>query len=423
METENFSTIVAQIYDCITDPSGWPAVLSRIAEGSDSKIITLAVLDTEQKTARFSAAYGEPSILDPLISTYSAQMPFYHVLHRFELDEPLDFDGLCRLHGPNGRDVWDNSSINKEWAEPNRLRMGANLLVMKRDNLIGGFNTLTDADRPITPESMNLVRLLSPHIRRAVSIGGLLEIERSRAAVFQQIIDGLAHPVVIVAKDMRLLHANLAAETLLGAGALLRIADGRLSASYEPAQSALVSSVAVANRSEVDLGPAGLDVPLMKIDRPSVAYVFPLTRRSDRSWFTNDAAAAIFVTAPGIAPMPAIDAVASLFGLTAAEKRVAARVADGKTRAEIAAETGVSDYTVKIQLGAIFDKTGTGDQRELQNLVRDLTPPARPPETWAAAEAKSRSSMRLLPLWMGAAAEVGAPALVNLPDFPVLPLL
>ncbi|WP_181166665.1 hypothetical protein [Mesorhizobium sp. B2-5-4] len=44
---------------------------------------------------------------------------------------------------------------------------------------------------------------------------------------------------------------------------------------------------------------------------------------------------------------------------------------------EIAAASGVSDGTIKSQLATIFDKTGTGDQRELELLIRELSSPLR----------------------------------------------
>lgn len=42
----------------------------------------------------------------------------------------------------------------------------------------------------------------------------------------------------------------------------------------------------------------------------------------------------------------------------------------------------MSDHTVKTQLGVVYDKTGTRDQRQLQLLMRELTPPIRtgPPD-------------------------------------------
>ena len=70
-----------------------------------------------------------------------------------------------------------------------------------------------------------------------------------------------------------------------------------------------------------------------------------------------------------------MEAIAGLFGLTAAEKRVAAHVAGGLSRGEIALADGLSDGTIKTQLSAIFDKTGVTDQRALSDLLRELTPP------------------------------------------------
>jgi DNA-binding CsgD family transcriptional regulator len=111
---------------------------------------------------------------------------------------------------------------------------------------------------------------------------------------------------------------------------------------------------------------------------PAVAHVMPLARRDISARMSQRAAAAIFIAAAGAAPVPALEAIAALFGLTAAEKRVAGHVFAGRTRREIAAASGVSDGTIKSQLATIFDKTATGDQRELQLLMRELTPPLRP---------------------------------------------
>ncbi|MEI9410095.1 hypothetical protein O7A60_15105 [Mesorhizobium sp. Ld1326N3] len=44
---------------------------------------------------------------------------------------------------------------------------------------------------------------------------------------------------------------------------------------------------------------------------------------------------------------------------------------------EIAAASGVSDGTIKSQLATIFHKTGTGDHRELELLIRELSSPLR----------------------------------------------
>lgn len=381
MNTPKVNDAIGTLYDCIVEPRLWRSALARVAELTDSEIVTLAVLDVATCQARFSCAHGDAGALESLFHTYSSLMPFYHVLHRFEVDEPLDFEGFCALHGPDGQEVWRDSRIQKEWFEPNRLRVGANLLVMKRDRVIGAFNTITASQHPLGPHAMGLVRELAPHIRRAVTIGDLFEGERRRADLFEQVLESLAHPVVVVTEDMGIVHANPAAGTMLRDGSAIHQASGRLALRCSRAEDAVAHAVRTGHRNEVRLGPGGIDIPLAGPlaggDRPGVAHVLPLARRPAPARLSAHAAAAIFIAAPGGDAMPAIDAVAALFGLTAAEKRVAALVGDGMTRSEIAQAHGVSQHTIKAQLAAIYDKTGTSDQRGLQRLIRELTPPVR----------------------------------------------
>lgn len=378
-DTRLFDTI-GTLYDCVTESDLWSDALGRISELTDSVIAMLAVMDMSKKTTRFSAVHGDPVVLEPLITTYAAHVPFFPILPKFEIDVPLDFDEMCALYGPDGHEVWHASRTYIEWMRPNRFRTGFNLAVMKRDDCVGALTTITRDDAPATPAGQASLSQLAPHIRRAVTITDLFEAERRKAALFQEVIDNLVHPVLIVASDMRLLYANPAAETLLRAETLVRQNEGRLAMAYPPAQSSVVHAVALGHRDEVLLGAVGIGVPLVRTERPSIVHVLPLVRRQTPR-LAPRAAAAIFIAAPGTNPIPAIEAIAALFGLTAAEKRIAALAADGLTRSEIAEASGVSDHTVKSQLRVVYDKTGTRDQRQLQLLMRDLTPPlgtARP---------------------------------------------
>lgn len=367
---------IGTLYDCVAEPDRWQAALGQITEMTDSVLTMLAVMDPARKTARFSAVHGDPIVLEPLVSTYAAHVPFYSILPKFELDVPLDFDALCNLYGPDGRDVWYASRTYTEWMQPNRFRTGFNLAVMKRNEFVGALTTITHDDMPATPASKARLAQLAPHIRRAVSITDLFEVERRRSRIFQEVIDNLAHPVLIVTGDMRLLYANTAAEVLLRDEAFIRQTEGRLTIAYAQAQASIAHAVELGNRDEVLLGTVGIGVPLVKTDRPSIVHVLPLAQRH-HAVMSPQATAAIFIATPGTNPIPAIEAIAALFGLTAAEKRVAALAAEGMTRNEIARASGVSDHTVKTQLGVVYDKTGTRDQRQLQLLMRELTPPIR----------------------------------------------
>lgn len=373
--TKLFHTI-GDLYDCVTESERWPDALGRIAGLTDSVIAMLAVMDVSKRTTRFSAVHGDPVVLEPLIETYAAHVPFFQILPRFEIDVPLDFDGMCDLYGPGGRDVWYASRTYREWMQPNRFCTGFNLAVMKRDEFVGTLTTITRDDVPSTPASMERLSQLAPHIRRAVAITDLFVEEQRKSGIFQEVIDNLAHPVLVVTGDMRLLYANPSAEALLRDETLIRQTKGRLAVAYAPAQAAVAHAVELGYRDEVLLGTVGIGVPLVGIERPSILHVLPLSRRPNVG-LSPQATAAIFIAAPGTNPLPALEAIAALFGLTAAEKRVAALAAEGRTRSEIALANGVSEHTVKTQLGVIYDKTGIRDQRQLQLLMRELTPPIR----------------------------------------------
>lgn len=338
----------------------------------------LAVVDTVSNSARFSVSHGDPAVLDPLRNDYGMQVPFRAAVPKMEIDVPFTVERIYELQGPGARQEWIESRMVREWVEPNRLDDFFWVALMKQPTRVGTLLVVTDKDRPqITDDDLELVSLLAPHVRRAVTIGDLFEAERRKADIFRTIIENLDYPVLVVADDMQILFANPAAETLVSQNLSVSSVRGQLTFGYAPANSAICRAVELGRRDEFALGPAGINIPLAHAAAPAVAHVMPLARRDISARMAQRAAAAIFIAAAGNAPSPAIEAIAALFGLTAAEKRVAGFVAAGMTRKEIASAGCVSDGTVKSQLAAIFDKTGTGDQRELELLTRELSPPVR----------------------------------------------
>ena len=370
--------LVGAIYDCIPDSGLWEDTLDRIRIVCDGHLATLAILDTQTNAARFSVACGDKKVLQPLLTTYANDMIFYSAVPKMELDVPQTVDTFYDLQGPDTREKWLSSTMALEWAMPNQLDDFIWVPLMKQPGRVGNLVVITHKDRPqISRVDMDMVSTLSPHIRRAVTIGDLFETERRKGEIFRDIVDCLSHPVLIVAADMQIIFANLAAENLLQEKVAISSVRGQLSFPYAPAQRAISHAVETGQNNEFSLGASGINVPLSLTSMPSVAHVMPLTQRDPSARVSQRAAAAVFIAAPGNSPMPAMDAIAALFGLTAAEKRVATHIASGKSRQEIALASGLSDGTVKSQLASIFDKTNTNDQRALALLLRELTPPMR----------------------------------------------
>ena len=372
------SQAIAALYDSVPDPARWPSALGGLCDIAEGAAATLAMFDGAGELVHFVSASGDPEITLPLLSEHAAHMSFYRVLDQLAVDVPIALSDVFALHGPHGHQTWYESRLYRNWAEPLGIASSINVVVLKQSGRLGLLNIATHRRRRnIDHNDLAMMGVLAPHVRRAVAVGDLFDIADRRADMFEAVIDTLAHAVIVVGADMQLLYANPSARDLLDDGGSVHLSAGRLGFARAETAASIADAVATGQRDEYLLGPSSIDVPLSRAERSAVAHVLPLARRPRDARLCSGAAAAIFIAASGMAPEPAIDALAALFGLTAAERRVTAEVAAGHSRAEIAAAHAVSDGTVKTQLGVIFEKTGAGDQRELQNLVRELSPPVR----------------------------------------------
>ena len=64
--------------------------------------------------------------------------------------------------------------------------------------------------------------MIAPHIRRAVTIGDLFEVEQREANIFREVMDAFTTAIFVVDVDMKLGFANTAAENLLSDGTIIK---------------------------------------------------------------------------------------------------------------------------------------------------------------------------------------------------------
>jgi DNA-binding CsgD family transcriptional regulator len=224
---------------------------------------------------------------------------------------------------------------------------------------------------------IGLMRLLIPHLRRAVTISNVLDVQAIEKARMAETLDALRLGVVLANEDSRILHANRAAEAMMRDGGPLRGRDGVLRAEGGAASREIRSAIKQAARNESGIGKTGLAVRLTEEEHeaPVVAHVLPLAGGEVRSRLEPAAVAAVFIN-PKVDDAASARAVAATFGLTPAETRVLTRMLTGSTVAEAAADLGVAPTTARTHLDAIFAKTGVSRQSELIRLAAQITPAA-----------------------------------------------
>jgi DNA-binding CsgD family transcriptional regulator len=377
LSNAEFSSVVGTIYDCALDPGQWPNAIREVCEATSSLAGVIGVSDLTTGASRLQQHWNfDTAWLDrmvhhgPEIAAMLASVPN---LHTRALDEPVvarrDFDP----------DVWQTSSYYRDWLQPQGIIDAINLTVLRQKNQIGSFAlSRHESAGAIQEDDITVVRLLAPHIRRAIAVSNVLGMQAMALGAFEASFDLLAIGVVVVDAQASIIHANLAARLMLSAGTPIRSDRGELRTCLPETSAAVRRAVAEASGAEPMNGVGGVGIPVPQTSGdPALIHILPLRDGNLRDRLAPHAAAALFITTAAEGEAPPAQAVAAVFDLSPAESRVLERLIAGRTPAEIAQDVGSALPTVRTHLSNIFAKTGTTRQVDLVRLAASLVAPVR----------------------------------------------
>ena len=161
-----------------------------------------------------------------------------------------------------------------------------------------------ESDGIADDETRERMRLIAPHIRRALSIGRVVDVGQAEAAIFVDILDGLGAGVFLMTASGRIVHANVAGRAILAGNDFLYAVRDRIVARDPAADRALRATLVAASDGHAAMSAGGLAVPLISEDHEHyVAHVLPLTSETKhRAGIANGAVAALFVRKAAMDP-------------------------------------------------------------------------------------------------------------------------
>ncbi len=182
------------------------------------------------------------------------------------------------------------------------------------------------ADRDIA-----LGGLLLPHLRRSVTISGLLDARAIEKARMAETLDAFKCGVVLTNRSSAILHANRSAERMMRHGGPIRDIRGVLQAKMPAASRELRSAINLAVEDETTLGKTGLAIRVSPDDEPAqYAHVLPLAGGDLRTRLKPEAVAAVFVRSAAD-EVDGAEAMAAAFSLTSAETRLIENLLAGRS--------------------------------------------------------------------------------------------
>jgi DNA-binding CsgD family transcriptional regulator len=374
---EKLSHIIGQVYDCVIDPERWPAVMDVIRQEHDFANAAFSVHDVGDPQ--------RPAILHALINIDEEMQRRGRELNDatlalwggptrvqyFPLEEPIIQSQAT------SRCQWMDNAWYREILHPRRLHDAVTIGLQRSPHAVAALTLGRHEDSgAIEEREMTSLRLIAPHIRRAVLISKYLDRESAAADTFAGALDGLAAGVILVDVNLGVVHANRSARKVLDGPSPVRISSGMLSVGNATTQGVLAEAVVHAAHNEAAITRRSISIPSRREDgTPLVLQVLPLRQGTLRAGLSRNAVAAVFIADASEPPRHPADALAILYDMTPAEARVFELVISGKTPAELAFDLGIALPTARTHLSRVFEKTGCARQSDLVGLAAKLTLP------------------------------------------------
>lgn len=373
-EQAELSRLAGGLYDAALDPALWSVVLKGVRDfiGGASAGIVAKDASANRGFVCFDDGSIAPDYTASYFNGYVALDPCT-VGHFFSTPEaPVSTGDLIPY------DEFRETRFFREWAGPQGFIDYMGAAIDKSATTAVVFNVMRhESDGMFDEAGRRRMRLLAPHVRRAVVIGNTIDLRTTEASSLAEVFDGLSAGVFLTDGGGRIVHANNAGRTMLAQGDGLSASSGRLVARHSEARQTLGAALAAAEKGDAALGRGGIDIALASPEGSHyVGHVLPLTCGSRHDIASGSGAvAALFVHKASLDRPSEPECIARHYRLTPTELRVLLALVEVGGVPEVAEALGVAGSTVKTHLGNLYGKTGTSRQTDLVKLVAGFSSP------------------------------------------------
>src|SRR3984893_7166805 len=373
-QAEQLSSLIGEIYDAALDPSLWGGVLGKAGRFVGGPV---AAIFAKSPTALTGAVYyhsgdRDPSYRQLYFDKYIKFDPTTTAQYFSDVEQPMAVADIMPYQ------EFLETRFYKEWCQPQGMVDAVTAVLDKSVTSAALFGVFRyQSDGVVDDETRRRMRLIVPHIRRAVLIGRLIDLRAADAASLADTLDGLSAAMCAVDADGRIVHANAACHVLLEAGDFLSAIRGRIVASDTKIDRAFRELFAAAGSGDAAIGTRGIALPLRAKDGSHyVAHVLPLTSGARRlAGIASSETAALFICKAATETRSPPEIIARAYDLTATELRVLLAIVDVGGVPESAVALGIAESTVKTHLGNLFVKTGARRPADLVKIVAGFASP------------------------------------------------
>jgi DNA-binding CsgD family transcriptional regulator len=355
--------LIFALYSAAKDPSQLPSFVSSIGQQFRAHIAGIRIYDAGYASYRYASSVGfSPNEW----AAWDANCAWCNVWRPRGFTDMLR-EGVGHSETILSRPEFVKTPFYNEYAKSSEIDHGMGLCLwasppeqmvsisLNRSHRIGAFDK----------KELAFAKRLLPHFRSAYAIMRRLSWLDSERSSYESAIERLSVGFIVCDAAGSCLYRNEAADVAVSAGAgLVLAAPSRVHCTDRDAQRMLRDTLHSAAQDRLT-SPARIYVRDATGVLRFILIVTMLRGEISARPVHGGPCAAIFIHSRAEQTRAAQAPLQDAFGLTAAEARLATRLADGDELAVCAQALGVSLSTVRTQLRNLFAKTGTSRQAAL----------------------------------------------------------
>jgi DNA-binding CsgD family transcriptional regulator/PAS domain-containing protein len=358
--------LLGSLYEAALSAEIWPAVLDQVsaALGGEAAMIAWIDLKAEAVAAGWTSNI-DGKYLDLFHSRYVLN-PWSQGAIAMAECEVFRTEALLPLAELKRTRFFD------ELVNPLGIQHGIGCNLLAAGDRVGVFFAFRSKRHgPFGGDAVTLGRQLTPHLSRAFE----LTLQAMDAKVEQtaalRALDFIQLGIVLLDLNGRVYHVNSAAQRILDTNDGLAVVDDELCASDEKETAELQRRIKAAARNEVNGGTETCEVA--SLSRPSLDRSLEVLVARLHTGRLLPApsmpAVVVFVSDPVLRPQGYEEILQRIYGLTRAEAKLTLYVIQGIGLSSAAKQLGIRLSTARSQVQKVYQKTGTGRQAELVNLL------------------------------------------------------
>lgn len=375
MTDDAFDNIVTGFYRAAGGAIGWIEALVPFQRAMSAIAIYLHAVDPMQGRVVFAYAANDMPV--------ESELDYLRTYHQIDPRANLVI-GLEPGKWINCWEVFDDAFVARdpfyqEFLIPYGGRYVSGVKLLQDDSM----SVLLGVHRGNGSPRLDLAEILVCQ-RLAHHLTGALQMHRSQLRLRQEnrlgleLLTRLRAPIVLIDDQRQIQQANPAARALLANGGPVFESHGRLCCRRPGDDSALLLSLrkllwtGVDSSTDIRSDTLHLHARSASSDDGVGLYLDALRPKKTLHVFGERPLAMVMIHDPRKHLTLDPFVVATAFSLTPAEARVAVAAVEGASAEQIATRYGTSIHTVRSQLQAILQKTGTTRQTEMIGLLAGL---------------------------------------------------